>query len=352
MATRQKKMSEVDIAIVGAGAAGIGAALAAKQAGLTTAVLETDGRIGGRAFTDRTSFGAPFDHGCFLLHSARDNPLAVLAGRVGIACRRDYTRRMRLFRNGGWAGEAEAEDLQDYLRRSMTAVNVAGASGYDVPVAHILDTADPRYRHFAYRCACYMGVDPEQASVHDWSGYRDIRDNWPVRDGLGTLIARLANGVPVTLNAPVTRIDWGADPVRIETPAGTLRARHCIVTASVGVLRDEAIRFVPALPAEKIAAIDGLIMGKADKIAIGFPPGALPDCDDDHLLVDKGTRETVGFRIRPFGFDYISGYVAGSFAGTLSDAGAPAAVEFARSLIRETFGETLVRRANASVVTG
>jgi len=351
MAIGRNGMPDVDIAIVGAGAAGIGAACAARQAGLTAAVLEAGSRIGGRAFTDFASFGAPFDHGCFLLHSASENPLAALAARLGIRTRRGFIRRMRLFRNGAWADDDEAAALQAYFTASMAAADAAGEAGRDAPIAEILDNADPRYPLFAHRCACFAGVDPEDASTRDWADYRDTRENWPVRDGYGALIARLAEGVKATLDAPVTRIDWGADPIRLESPAGTLRARRCIVTASVGVLRDEAIRFTPALPAAKLAALDAIVMGKADKIAIGFPPGALPDCDDDYLLFDKGTRETVGFRIRPFGFDYASGYVAGRFADALAEAGPAAAAGFALGLLREAYGDGLARRATASLAT-
>jgi len=38
-----------DVIVVGAGAAGLAAATTARAAGLRTAVLEADGRIGGRA---------------------------------------------------------------------------------------------------------------------------------------------------------------------------------------------------------------------------------------------------------------------------------------------------------------
>ena len=43
--------SEVDVAIIGAGAAGLGAANALKGSGLSTIVLEARDRAGGRAHT-------------------------------------------------------------------------------------------------------------------------------------------------------------------------------------------------------------------------------------------------------------------------------------------------------------
>ena len=51
--------STVDVAIIGAGAAGLGAAHALKRSGLTTIVLEARDRVGGRGHTIMAAPGAP-----------------------------------------------------------------------------------------------------------------------------------------------------------------------------------------------------------------------------------------------------------------------------------------------------
>ena len=53
-----------DVAIVGAGAAGLGAAREARERGLSYVVLEAMDRIGGRAHTESATFGTPWDRGC------------------------------------------------------------------------------------------------------------------------------------------------------------------------------------------------------------------------------------------------------------------------------------------------
>jgi monoamine oxidase len=78
-------MSEVDIAIVGAGAAGIAAARWLQANGSSVLVLEARNRVGGRAHTDRSSFGMPLDRGCAWLHSAAENPWAALARDLGFS---------------------------------------------------------------------------------------------------------------------------------------------------------------------------------------------------------------------------------------------------------------------------
>ncbi len=71
---------DVEIAIVGAGAAGIAAARLCRAAGVSVAVLEARGRIGGRAVTVRLG-GHQVDLGAHWLHAGDLNPL-VRIGRV------------------------------------------------------------------------------------------------------------------------------------------------------------------------------------------------------------------------------------------------------------------------------
>jgi len=71
--------SEVDVAIIGAGAAGLGAAHALKNSGLSFIVLEARDRVGGRAHTIQAAPGIIFDLGCGWLHSADQNSFVEIA---------------------------------------------------------------------------------------------------------------------------------------------------------------------------------------------------------------------------------------------------------------------------------
>ena len=65
---------DLDVVVIGAGAAGLAAGRAAQAAGLAFRVIEAKSRTGGRAYTDYDSFGVPFDHGCHWLHSRTGRP--------------------------------------------------------------------------------------------------------------------------------------------------------------------------------------------------------------------------------------------------------------------------------------
>src|SRR5712691_13265792 len=89
--------SEVDVAVIGAGAAGIAAARRLAEAGgVSVLVLEGRQRPGGRAWTVDAG-GYPADMGCEWLHSADRSVLVPLAERLGLALNRrrpDWTTRL------------------------------------------------------------------------------------------------------------------------------------------------------------------------------------------------------------------------------------------------------------------
>jgi len=70
-ATTQKNP---DVVIVGAGAAGLGAAKTLMEKGISFVMIEAQSRIGGRAYVDEHTFGVPYDMGCHWLNYERINP--------------------------------------------------------------------------------------------------------------------------------------------------------------------------------------------------------------------------------------------------------------------------------------
>src|SRR5204862_3295782 len=100
---------EIDVAIVGAGAAGIGAARRLVDSGaVSVLVLEARDRVGGRVHTIEPA-GFPCDRGAEWLHSADRNPLSPIARRLGFSVHRrppEWTTRLR---RSGATVEAEAD---------------------------------------------------------------------------------------------------------------------------------------------------------------------------------------------------------------------------------------------------
>src|SRR4051794_24535817 len=75
---------DTDVAIIGAGAAGIAAARKVAAAGRRFALIEASDHVGGRCITESRTFGVPYDRGAHWVHFPDTNPVARLATRSGI----------------------------------------------------------------------------------------------------------------------------------------------------------------------------------------------------------------------------------------------------------------------------
>jgi len=153
-----------------------------------------------------------------------------------------------------------------------------------------------------------------------------------IKQGYGTLVARMGEGLPVKLNTPATRVDWSGDGVSVDTPAGTIRAKACVITVSPGVLSAGSIKFTPQLPDWKRQAIGNLPMGLLAKIALQFDGERFGFRNNEYLTYEVPNEmpaEACYFVTWPFGFDHMFGFIGGQFGWELSAAGADAAVDFA-----------------------
>src|SRR5262249_52894259 len=108
------------------------------------------------------------------------------------------------------------------------------------------------------------------------------------RQGLGTLIAKLADGLPVELGGPVKKIDlWSRRGVEIETAGrGYVTARGVIVTASTAVLAAGKIKFDPDPPKRYLDAMNSLRLGSYDRIVLELPNNPL-GLDRDDLVFEN-----------------------------------------------------------------
>lgn len=130
----------VDVAIVGAGAAGLAATARAYELGLSCYLLEAKPRIGGRVHTDKKSLGAAWDRGAHWLHSADVNPLTKIADELGHA----YVMRPRAFDGHfhlgtGWAEGGEYRAYREAFEKADESAVVAGWEGRDIAALDVMD---------------------------------------------------------------------------------------------------------------------------------------------------------------------------------------------------------------------
>jgi monoamine oxidase len=334
--------SWADLVIVGAGAAGIGAARAAEQHGLSYVMFEAMDRVGGRAATDHETFGVPWDAGCHWLHSGSINVMRDFADSLGFRYLRDPVP-WRLQRDRQPVPSEELEEVEQSFEQCYEAMLAAGRGGRDLAASTVVDRNAAGCELFEYALRAEWGREADAVSTLDASRYLDTDENWPVIDGYGALIKRLADGLRVELNAPVHRIDWRTRPVKVTTSLGTIETGRVLITVSTNILAAGLIEFDPALPDWKVDAAKAVPLGSANKVAFAI--------EGRHLGVESHTNITtptvegplVGFQLRPYGADLVSGYLAGSLGRDAEEAGPDAMFELMEDALAGALG-TGIRR--------
>ena len=300
--------------------------------GKTVAVLEAAGRIGGRAFTESDTFGVPYDHGCSWI-TAANNPYLPMAKNWGFELK-DHSSPGEAFYVGNRRATAVERKKYDHSWSTIQgALSKAGRDGLDVAASSVMP-ANLDYSGISQSWIGAMdwGVDFKDLSTKDNWESADANPNYMIKEGHGALVARLGSGLPVQLNAPVSRIDWSGNGVAVETPQGTLRAKACIVTVSTGVLEAGAIKFTPGLPSWKEQAIDDLPMGLLAKIALQFDGDRLGFTSDNWLtywVPNEMPAKACYFLTWPFEFNLMIGFLGGEFGWQMSRAGPQEAIDFA-----------------------
>ncbi|MBS0470583.1 MAG: FAD-dependent oxidoreductase [Proteobacteria bacterium] len=365
--TARAATTDVDVVIVGAGAAGIGAALACKANNVRYIVVEAADRIGGRALTDTKSFvgagghAVPFDIGCAWIHRYRDgDPFADWSRKLNFD-----TQAHDLSVTGLYYGRTPYSSLMvkmlgedEEAIKKLIAKSVE--AGEDVAAGTLIkDRRKPMDAASTYMGPMDMAVDFDSMSAADFHAMADYDPNYLVREGYGTLVKAvgLGNSLNIALGSPVTTIDTTGTGVRITTAGrhpGTITAKAAIVTVSTGVLASGAIRFVQPLPAEMQQAIEDVPMGLLAKIPMQIPgvghylSGIRPY---DNVLQENSGPGDIYFLAWPWDSDLMVGFVGGNFGWELSREGQRAAIDFAKQRLGEIFGSAMPKHVKRALLT-
>lgn len=332
------RTAEYDVVVIGAGAAGIGAARLLAQSGRSFVVLEARERVGGRAWSKDSGRGFPIDLGCEWMHSATANPLVPLARELGIEVD-EYGE----FWAARWNESRLGSEAYARFRGAMAALfekaeALAAAGGPDVALGDLLPAGEPWRPSIEAICGWMTGARLDQVSAIDLGRNNETPVNWRLPVGYGGLIAAMGQGLPILLSTPVQSVDWRDGRIAVETKRGTVKARKLVVTVPSALIASETIRFAPALPAEKVEAAASLPLGADLKLflAVEGEPFGPPQDRQIHSRHDR--IESAHMHLHPFGRPLVMAYFGGDLARDLEAQGLAAIADFAEGELVFNFG--------------
>lgn len=340
----------VDVVVVGAGAAGIAAARRVAAAGRRVAVVEAADRIGGRCFTDSRTFGVAYDRGAHWIYTPDVNPVARLVPRGFDVYVAPQGQKVRVGRRDARAGEMEAFLVA--LVRAKRAIQDAARGKADVSCARALpkDLGEWQAPVEFLLGPRTMGKDLDELSAVDFTRALERDSEGFCRQGYGALVARLAEGLPVQLSAPVTRILSTRSDLDVETAKGRLHARAAVVTVSTGVLAAGRIRFSTE-PKRHLEAAARLALGSQDHVALELAGNPLGLLNDDLVFEKAGSARTAALLANVSGSPLCLVTVAGKFGRALAAEGEKAMTAFAVDWLASLYGADMrkaVGRAHAT----
>ncbi len=336
--------SNPDVVIVGAGAAGIAAAQSLHNKGLSTIILEASDHVGGRVYTDRTTFGFPYDVGAHWLHNGKLNPYQAIPKKLGFEL---YPARSEflIFKEGRAATDSETIEFWSTYEKVYDAIDEAGEQGRDLAAAEVVKNIKGEWSATAKFVVgpWSMAKNMEDFSTLDWWHLSDGNDYFCV-DGFGSIVAEYAKGLNVSLNTKVECIDWSDSKVTVISQNGSLSCSAVIVTVSTGVLASELIKFVPSLPLSKRESFDAISMGVYNHIALQFSEDVFGMGNDGYVLFQL-SEDGNGFgtltNASGSGLAYCD--LGGNWAKELEQESIQFRVDYALTELKKLFGNKISR---------
>jgi monoamine oxidase len=267
---------KLEIIIIGAGAAGLMAALELLRAGHRVTILEARDRTGGRIHTIHDGFSFPVEAGAEFIHGKQALTRELL-GEAGIPFTK-VTGDFISWHDGKPASEAADPDWNLMMEKLETLTSDETLESF------LRRNFDPSkyqvlWQHVAGFVEGYDAADITKVSAlalrEEWQNSTD-ENQYRITGGYGSLVAYLEKrvaelGGKVYLSQVVETIEWQQGTARIVCSDGKVwTGQRALITVPLGVLQRGLIRFSPALGQKRGNALQNLGYGTVTKFLLEF----------------------------------------------------------------------------------
>jgi monoamine oxidase len=265
--------------VVGAGLAGLAAAVGLSEAGHELVVLEARERVGGRVWSDRLTNGVVVERGAEFVLEGYDL-LRRYVAELGLSLTDTAMSYYRREPRGGTPTTLTEIASAAELISSAAASAVPGVSVTrllaSLPISEGVRAA------VASRCSVSAAWPAEELAASvlgEMAVSFEARPSYRIAGGNQLLAEGLADRVAgaIGLGSPVQSVAWSDEGVVVRTETGEVAADVAILAVPLAVLLDLALE--PALPRWKTAALGQLCAAQAAKLHVpltsGVPAGAV-----------------------------------------------------------------------------
>lgn len=259
-------MNDIDVIIIGAGAAGLEAAKHLGNNEKKVLVLEARNRIGGRVWSHPRwgELGAEFVHGSgtfgLLQGATRTEPCSWSPAVYRLDNKQindtDIPKdnwQMRMV-------SKKDRSVTDFLAHSPTTNDTKRT------IAKLETENDS---------ACEVGRASANALGRQWTKWGLEEGDYFLPHSYAAVLpfpsddaGRQLSNVRIALNRPVTSIHWDAGKASVFSGLEVIHAKHVIVTVPLGVLQSGVMRFNNKHPADVFSGINQRQMGNVVKVVI------------------------------------------------------------------------------------
>jgi monoamine oxidase len=335
--------SNPDVVVIGAGAAGLSASAELMRRGISFVCIEGMNRIGGRCYTDMSTFGVPADHGAHWLHGHKQNEIAIFGKK--------HKDKFKIYKEPDRSVVYDGGNKvnENKLWKIYKKIEKIRETSSDKPFMDLIPEKIKKNDWFDTAHKASMARDFGEFSTYDdnnnWYDPGWDSGNALCREGYGTLLAYYRKDVPVKLNTIVSEIKWGGQGVQVVTNKGTINAKACIVTVSAGVLKAEKIKFTPALPPRKYEALESVSMTVSNRVLMQLNKKFLGKFKNDTNFYIKcnsnGAKspETISYGLLKMSGTNVSLFgISGQFSKDLENEGSEAMIDFVLNKLKSAWG--------------